>query len=87
MDEILKIQEKIFNYIRENTHSDNSKINSKTLLFKEGIFDSMGFVLLIDFLEEKLGIKANDEDLIEENFESVEAIANFIRNKSTEYVG
>jgi acyl carrier protein len=41
----------------------------------------MGFVLLIDFLEEDFGIKASDEDLIEENFESVTAISNYILRK------
>jgi len=51
------------------------------MLFREGIFDSMGFVLLIDFLEEDFGIKAGDEDLIEENFESVTAITNYILRK------
>jgi len=80
-DNTMQIEQKIFDYISKNTHFDISKVTPQTLLFREGIFDSMGFVLLIDFLESELGIKASDEDLIEENFESVAAITGFIRKK------
>ena len=41
----------------------------------------MGFVLLIDFLEENFNVFTNDEDMIEENFESVNAIAQYILRK------
>ena len=83
MEEVVQIEEKIFEYVYNNTHADLNKITSQSLLFQEGIFDSMGFILLIDFLEEKFQIKANDNDLIEENFKSIASIANFIRNKQS----
>ncbi len=76
-----QVEQRIFEYISKNTHSDVKNINSQTMLFREGIFDSMGFVLLIDFLEEGFGIKASDEDLVEENFESAAAITNYILRK------
>jgi len=41
----------------------------------------MGFLLLIDFIEEKYKIKTADQDLIEENFESIEAITNYIQSR------
>jgi acyl carrier protein len=80
-DNAIQIEEKIFEFIRKNTHADISKITQQTLLFREGIFDSMGFVLLIDFLEENFSIKPNDVDLIEENFESVNAITHYVWQK------
>jgi acyl carrier protein len=43
----------------------------------------MGFVLLITFLEEEFGVKTVDADLIEENFESINAITDFIVRKLT----
>jgi len=76
-----ELEERIFEYIRKSTHTEISKVTLQTKLFRDGIFDSMGFVLLIDFLEENFGIKTLDEDLIEENFESVSAIMNFIQKK------
>ncbi|MBN2273764.1 MAG: acyl carrier protein [Bacteroidales bacterium] len=81
IDNATQIEEKLFEYVRKSTHADVNKINRETLLFREGIFDSMGFVLLIDYLEENFGIKASDTDLIEENFESVKAITHYVQQK------
>jgi acyl carrier protein len=74
-------KEVIRNYIKEHTVKEKEKINDDTLVFKEGFVDSMGFVMLIDFLEEKYAVKTEDLDLIEENFESINAISDFITRK------
>ncbi len=68
-------------YIKENTFKESELIKDETLIFQEGFFDSMGFVMLIDFLEQKFGVKTNDEDLIEENFESINAIHQYVEGK------
>jgi acyl carrier protein len=75
------IEHKVIEYVIKNTHSDIQKVQPRTLLFKEGIFDSMAFVLLIDFIEQTFGINPQDEDLVEENFESIEAISKYIHRK------
>lgn len=82
MKHIDTMKETIFAYVRENTFKNVDEITPDTKLFVEGIFDSMGFVLLLDFLEEKFNVVANDEDLIEENFESINSIINFLERKS-----
>ncbi|MBN1952326.1 MAG: acyl carrier protein [Bacteroidales bacterium] len=69
-------------YIKDNTFKEADLIQDNTLLFQEGFFDSMGFVLLVDFLEEKFSIQVSDEDLTEENFESVNALSRYIESKS-----
>jgi acyl carrier protein len=76
------VKEKIRNYIVQSSHADANKIKDESLIFKEGFFDSMGFIMLITFLEEEFGIKTVDSDLIEENFESINAISEFIQRKS-----
>lgn len=78
MDEQGIIQERIFEYVRKYSLADLKKLDTSTLLFREGIFDSMAFIMLIDFIEENFGIQPGEEDLIEENFESVEAITKYI---------
>ena len=75
------VQSRIKEYILHETFSENGKIKNDTLIFKEGYFDSMGFVMLITFLEEEFGIKTLDADLIEENFESINAITRYIIRK------
>jgi acyl carrier protein len=75
------IKEQVTSYILESTYAEKEKIKSETLIFKEGFFDSMGFVMLLGFLEENFGIKASDSDLVEENFESINAIVNYVETR------
>jgi len=75
------IKEKVKNYVLQAVYADKEKIKDDTLIFKEGYFDSMGFMVLIAFLEEEFGIKTNDNDLLEENFESINAISDFVTRK------
>jgi acyl carrier protein len=76
------VKEKISAYIKQSVHVDSNKIKDSSLIFKEGFLDSMGFIVLITFLEEEFKIKTNDSDLIEENFESIDAITDFVGRKS-----
>lgn len=75
------ITDKIKSYVLEETFADSLKINNESLIFKEGYFDSMGFVRLVSFLENEFRIKISDEDLVESNFESVKAISSFVQNR------
>ena len=77
------IKDAIKEHILQTTFVDKDKIKDDSLIFKEGYFDSMGFVVLITFLEEKFGIQTVDEDLVEENFESINAITDFIIRKTS----
>lgn len=79
--DISTIKNKVKAYILQNTTADKDKLKDDSLIFKEGYFDSMGFVMLITFFEEEFGAKTVDADLIEENFESINAIADFIIRK------
>ena len=76
------LKNELFAYVKENTFKETDTLQSDTKLFIEGIFDSMGFALLLDYLESKFQITAEDSDLVEENFESIDAIADFITRKN-----
>jgi acyl carrier protein len=80
--DLIEIKEKVKSYIHQASHIDNDKIKDSSLIFKEGYFDSMGFMVLITFIEEEFGIKTNDVDLTEENFESINAITEYISRKT-----
>ena len=76
-----QIREQVYKFIAENTYSNPDAINNETLIFKEGYFDSMGFITLITFLEDQFNVKTEDKDFIEENFESINAIASYVTQK------
>jgi len=78
-----QIQQSILTYVKENTYKDSSGLSFDTMLFVEGILDSMGFALLLDYLEETFKISPEDSDLVESNFESINAITEYILSKQT----
>jgi acyl carrier protein len=80
--DLATIKEKVKSYIHQAAHVENDKIRDESLIFKEGYFDSMGFMVLITFIEEEFSIKTFDNDLTEENFESINAITDFISRKT-----
>ena len=75
------ITDKIRTYVLDETFADGEKIRNDSMVFQEGYFDSMGFVRLVSFLEQEFGMKISDEDLVEQNFESIDAISNFVSGK------
>ena len=75
------VKQKVRTYVLQAVYVDKEKIKDDSLIFKEGYFDSMGFMVLITYIEEEFGIKTNDADLLEENFESIKAITDFIIRK------
>jgi len=81
METSTAIKEQIKKFIVETTYAPEPDLKDDTLIFVQGFFDSMGFLLLINFIEEKFGIKTDDAELLEENFESINAIAAFIERK------
>ena len=81
MENTEQIQEVLLKYVKDNTYKDISNLDAKSMLFVEGILDSMGFALLLDFLEETFKISPADSDLVETNFESMDAITEFVLRK------
>ena len=74
METVETIKDKIRQYVIETTYVSPDQVQDDSLIFSEGIFDSMGFVLLINFIEETFNFKAKDSELLEDNFESINAI-------------
>ena len=79
--DVLLIKEKVNQYVLQHTFAETHKIQDHSLIFKEGYFDSMGFIMLITFIEDEFALKTSDSDLIEENFESINAITAYILRK------
>jgi acyl carrier protein len=50
-------------------------------LVANGLIDSLGIFKLVAFLEEAFGIRIADDEILQENFRSIEAIATFVMKK------
>ena len=76
-----EVKYKIREYIVKSTLANVDSISDDTLIFESGLLDSMGLLFLIEFLKEEFDITTNDDELIVENFESINNIVGFIESK------
>jgi len=60
---------------------DGNKLAFDTLLLEKGIIDSTGVLELVAFIEENFKVSVADEELVQENFSSLNAIDKFLKSK------
>jgi acyl carrier protein len=77
------LNDQIRNFILENYlfTNDVSALGLDDSLLGRGIVDSTGMLEIIFFIEEQLGVKVKDEEMIPDNLDSVSKIAAFVANK------
>ncbi len=54
--------------------SRNVELTNSTNLIEGGIIDSLGVMKMIAFVEQKYSVTLNPDDLVPENFETLDAI-------------
>jgi acyl carrier protein len=57
------------------------KLGSEDSFLEKGLIDSTGVLEVVMFLEERFGIKVQDDELVPENLDSVGRIARFVERK------
>ena len=74
--------DKIVEYIRQNllTGHAGTQLLPEDDLLGSGLVDSIGMMQLIAFIEEEFNCKIPPEDMIIENFMTVEAIGRYLKN-------
>ena len=78
-----EIETTLWNYIRDNClpRHAQAKLGNEENLFDCGILDSAGLISFIVYLEKKFGLTIPDEDLLPENFASLESISSYLVKK------
>jgi acyl carrier protein len=76
------IEQPIMNYIA-SLREDGIVVTPETSLLESGLLDSINLVQLIQFLEERFGMTIPDADLGPEMFETVAAMAAYVRTHTT----
>jgi acyl carrier protein len=76
-----QINDEIKHFILETSYTSEDLLTNETQIFTQGILDSLGFMSLVSFLDEKYSISIKDTDLVETNFESINAISDFVTRK------
>ena len=57
------------------------KIKDDDVLLESGIIDSLGVMEIVNYIAERYELDIDDDDLVPENFNSVQAIAEFVNQK------
>lgn len=73
------------NYIIENFYygQDDNSLTDDVSFLENGIIDSTGVLELLSFIQENNGIAVNDDEIIPENFDSLNKISAFIEKKKS----
>jgi acyl carrier protein len=68
--------------VTEMMHESNPDIlDDDAVLIEGGYIDSMNLIQLIKFMEEKFGIKVEDDELDIVNFQTVNVLTGFVKKK------
>lgn len=78
---ISEVIENVQSYIIKESCTDEVDVQCDTLIFENNLLDSMGFLFLIDYLKEQFNIGVEDNELINDNFKSINSISEFVFEK------
>lgn len=75
---------KLKNYIVENFlfGSEDAGLDDNDSFLEKGIIDSTGILEVVGFIEDEFGFEVADEELIPENFDSIEKLSAYIQAKT-----
>ncbi len=80
----MQLREQIRGFIIENfLFGDAEPLTDDAVsLLDNGIVDSVGVMELVAWLEQNHGVKVEDQELVPENFDSVERLIRFVERKN-----
>jgi acyl carrier protein len=79
----LEVKKQIRDFIVQNAlfGSSERNFNDEDSFLEKEIIDSTGVLELVSFVEERFGIEVGDEELIPDNFDSINKLGEYVRRK------
>ena len=79
----MQVKSEIENFIRENFlyGQDGDGLDPDASFLENGMIDSTGVLELVSFVERTYGLSVGDDELIPDNFDSVNKLTTFIAAK------
>ncbi len=80
----MSIETLVQNFILENLFftDDIGQLPVDASFLEEGIVDSTGVLKLVMFVEETFNVTVEDEEIVPENFDSVQRLARYVQLKA-----
>lgn len=77
----LETETKLLKFIGQDLLGGEGNVTRETLLFSSNLLDSFSLVELITFLDEECGVKVSPEEILVENFDTINRIVVMIAKK------
>lgn len=79
----METREKLRQYIIENFlfGNENAPLDDGESFLDSGIIDSTGILEVVGFLEDEFGFEVTDEELVPDNFDSIDKLIAYIGKK------
>jgi acyl carrier protein len=78
----VEIEKELKQYvINKFLQGEVGRVGNDQSLFESGAIDSLGVLHLVSFIEERFKVKVGDEELIPDNFETMNKLINFVQGK------
>jgi acyl carrier protein len=77
----LQIEREVRGFITKELERQLDGVRDDESLLEAGVIDSLGVLSLVSFIERRYGIAVTEDEMMPENFDSIEAIAGFITRR------
>ncbi len=78
LEDTCEIQRDVRQFIQNELVRDVQAISDDDSLLEAGVVDSLAVLALVEYVERQYGLKVMEDEMMPENFESIEAIAAFV---------
>jgi acyl carrier protein len=85
--ELTSFGDDLTTFIAEEVSTGDEPVLPDTDLLMSGLIDSLGVVLIVEWIQERLGIEVNPADVVFEHFASVSAMIDYLRSRDDVAVG
>ncbi len=77
----MQIEREVREFIAKELTRELSTVKNHESLLEAGVIDSMGVLMLVSFIEQRYQIAVTEDEMMPENFDSIDAIAGFIARR------
>lgn len=79
----MSTQSVLTNYIQEEFVRGRREVSTDDDLLSSGILNSLGILKLVSFIEERFDIRVPDEDIVFENFQSIDCLSTYLETQKS----
>lgn len=75
------LRHEVRQFLSDRLHRRVEGVGDRDSLLEAGVIDSMAVLEIVGHLEQQYGVTVSDDDMMPENFDTIEAIAAFIASR------